>query len=85
MLAPRTVWIRVAAIIAMVVIVMAVGSLRANAHNYMTKEEIAKLPSEKVAVIKRMCAQRWADNFEMRLYCEDEQYQSLQILLERDR
>jgi hypothetical protein len=51
---------------------------------YMTKDEINALPSDKVATIKADCAKKWGDDFSMRLYCEDKQYEALKQLLERD-
>jgi hypothetical protein len=50
----------------------------------MTKQEIAQLPQDKVAAIKNHCARKWGDNFDMRLYCEDEQYKALKTLIDRD-
>jgi hypothetical protein len=48
-----------------------------------TKERIAKLPQDKVQVIKRECARRWPDNFSVRLACEDSEYEALQQLIDR--
>jgi hypothetical protein len=50
-----------------------------------TAAEIAKLPQDKVALIKQQCA-HWGNkgNFDMQLYCEDEQYVALIKVLMRD-
>ncbi|MBO4221974.1 hypothetical protein [Bradyrhizobium neotropicale] len=45
--------------------------------------EIAKLPQEKVAAVKRDCASTWQDDFRMRLYCEDKQFKAMQQLIDR--
>jgi hypothetical protein len=51
----------------------------------MTTQEIAKLPQDKVQAIKIYCERRWGTNFEMRAYCEDNQYEALKTLIERDK
>lgn len=43
----------------------------------------AKLPQDKVAAIKRDCAGRWENNFEMREFCENQQYEALQRMIDR--
>jgi hypothetical protein len=50
----------------------------------MTKEEIAQLPRDKVGVIKQTCEHKWGDNFQMRIFCEDQQYKALKLLIERN-
>ncbi|GLR88459.1 hypothetical protein GCM10007857_51710 [Bradyrhizobium iriomotense] len=45
--------------------------------------DIAKLPQDKVAVIKANCAKEWGDNFRLREYCEDLKYEALQNLISR--
>ena len=54
----------------------------ASADDY-TAADIAKLPQDKVAVIKQHCARIFSDNFEMREYCENQQYEALQRLINR--
>jgi hypothetical protein len=56
----------------------------AHAISSMSKDEIAKLPPDKVAAAKRHCANIYPDNFDMRLYCEDKQFKALQVLIERE-
>jgi hypothetical protein len=58
--------------------------VNAHASAPMSKAEIAKLPQDKVAIIKQHCARKWESNFDMRLFCEDNQYQALKTLLERE-
>jgi hypothetical protein len=48
-----------------------------------TAAEIAKLPRDMVASVKRMCAERWPDDFSQRLFCENAQYESIRTLIER--
>jgi hypothetical protein len=62
-------------------------ALTAVAHaSPMSKDEIAKLPQDKVAAIKRYCAGLYPDGeFKMRLFCEDQEFKALQTLIERDR
>jgi hypothetical protein len=55
----------------------------ASATSSMSKEEIVKLPQERVEAIRQLCARRWGHNYEMRVYCEDEQYRALKTLMER--
>jgi hypothetical protein len=50
----------------------------------MSKEEVAKLPQDKVQIIKQACQAKWESDFSMRIYCEDKQYKALKFLLERD-
>ncbi|MGY8683362.1 hypothetical protein Q2941_37130 [Bradyrhizobium sp. UFLA05-153] len=45
--------------------------------------DIAKLPQDKVATIKADCAREWGDNFRMREYRENRQYEALQHLIDR--
>jgi hypothetical protein len=49
-----------------------------------TAADIAKLPQDKVAAIKKECS-RWGDkgDFEMQQWCEDMQYRALQDLISR--
>jgi hypothetical protein len=49
-----------------------------------TAGDIAKLPQDKVAAIKRQCA-HWGEkgDFEMQQWCEDKQYQALRDLITR--
>lgn len=56
----------------------------ASAGDNMSKAEIARLPQDKVQVIKEACAREWDDDFRMRIYCEDRQYRALQALIERN-
>ncbi|MGV7212516.1 hypothetical protein [Bradyrhizobium sp. UFLA05-112] len=46
--------------------------------------DIARLPQDKVALIKQQCA-HWGNQgkFEMQRYCEDEEYEALQELINR--
>lgn len=53
------------------------------ARNGGSAAKIAKLPPDKVAIIRRHCADQWPDQFDMRLYCEDKQYDALRTLIER--
>jgi hypothetical protein len=55
------------------------------AHDPMPKSEIDKLPQDKVQSIKDTCKVQWGDNFDMRLYCEDQQYRALQTLIDRNK
>lgn len=48
-----------------------------------SKEQIARLPQEKVQIIRQHCAKDWPDDFHMRLVCEDEQYTALMLLIAR--
>jgi hypothetical protein len=57
----------------------------AHAGSAMSKDEILKLPQDKVAVIKAQCAAKWGNDFDMRIYCEDNQYKALRTLIERDK
>jgi hypothetical protein len=54
----------------------------ASADDY-SAADIAKLPQDKVVAIRRECAKDWGDNFRMREYCEDRQYEALQTLIDR--
>jgi len=54
----------------------------ASAENFRAAD-IAKLPQDKVAAVKRDCARQWGDDFRMREYCENQQYQSMQRLIDR--
>jgi hypothetical protein len=49
----------------------------------MSKEEIAQLPQDRVNAIRQYCAQRWANEYSMRIWCEDKEYQALKALLAR--
>jgi hypothetical protein len=49
----------------------------------MTKEDIAKLPQDKVEAIRKLCEQQWRNNFDMRIFCEDNQLESLKALIDR--
>jgi hypothetical protein len=51
--------------------------------NGMTKDQIAKLPPDKVQVIRKHCAHLFPDSFVMRESCEDQQYAALQRLIDR--
>ena len=62
-------------------IVTSSGSI-ANAEG-MFKEEIAKLPQDRVEGIRQLCGQQWAQNHNMRIFCEDQQHQALQSLITR--
>jgi hypothetical protein len=55
----------------------------ASAYAEMTAADIAALPQDKVRAIKASCAQQWNDNFRMREFCEDKQYEALKRLIER--
>ena len=61
---------------------MAVASA-AQAMERLSPQEINELPQDKVAVIKQHCATEWPVDFEMRVYCEDQQYVALKNLVER--
>lgn len=45
--------------------------------------DIAKLPQDKVAVVRQHCASEWPDDFRIRKLCEDQQYEALQSLINR--
>jgi len=49
----------------------------------MSQAEIAGLPREQVQAVKELCAKKWGNNFEMRVYCEDQQYKALKTLVGR--
>jgi hypothetical protein len=55
----------------------------ASASDDFSGSDIAKLPQEKVAAIKDACARKWGDDFRMREYCENQQYEALQRLIVR--
>jgi hypothetical protein len=57
---------------------------QAHAMERLNKEQIDRLPQDKVLIIKKECASHWGDNFEMRLYCEDKQFVALQQYLQRN-
>lgn len=54
----------------------------AAAANY-TASDIAKLPQDMVVAARRDCASRWGGNFDMRIWCEDKQFDALQRLINR--
>lgn len=71
--------------LALVVSACAVMPTMACSDNAMTKQEIAQLPQDQVQKIKNFCAQLFNDgNFETRIFCEDQQYKALRILMTRD-
>jgi hypothetical protein len=47
-----------------------------------TKEQIDKLPQDAVRAIRRDCAQLFQDSFALRLGCENNEYTSMQILID---
>jgi hypothetical protein len=49
----------------------------------MSKEDIAKLPQDKVEAIRQYCERKWGTNFDMRIFCEDNQFESLKALIDR--
>lgn len=49
----------------------------------MSASEIAKLPHDKVSSIRRHCTEKWGHQYDMRIYCEDQQYKALQTLIDR--
>jgi hypothetical protein len=55
----------------------------ASAGPRFSKEEISALPQDKVQAIIQYCQREWGDNFNMRIYCEDNQYQALKNLIDR--
>ncbi|KWV51979.1 hypothetical protein AS156_11190 [Bradyrhizobium macuxiense] len=61
---------------------LALGTTASSAADF-TPDEIAKLPQDAVAAIKQDCADKWGNNFEMRIYCEDKQYEALQHVIAR--
>jgi hypothetical protein len=71
--------------IALVALVLSASGSFAFARDDMPKSEIDKLPQDKVQAIKNNCKQEWGDNFDMRLFCEDNQYRALQALIERNK
>ena len=48
-----------------------------------TADEIARLPQDKVVAIKQQCLTKCGDDFRMRVYCEDRQYDALKALIVR--
>jgi hypothetical protein len=56
---------------------------QASAHEDFTPAEIAQLPSDKVQAIKKYCEKEWNENFRMRVFCEDQQYKALKVLINR--
>jgi hypothetical protein len=66
------------------VAVLAILIASVKAEMPLASSEIAKLPQDRVVAIRKFCERRWGDNFEMRIYCEDEQYKALQTLIERE-
>ena len=71
--------------IAIALAALALSASAGFARNDMPKSEIAQLPQDKVQAIKDTCKGKWADDFDMRLYCEDKQYRALQALIERNK
>jgi hypothetical protein len=55
----------------------------ANATEPMSKEEIAKLPQDRVQAARRICAERWGQDYSWRVLCEDTQFKALRALIER--
>jgi hypothetical protein len=49
----------------------------------LTSQEISTLPKDMVTEIKQHCATEWPADFEMRVYCEDNQYVALRKLMDR--
>lgn len=55
----------------------------AMASEQFNANDIARLPQSAVTDIKQYCAARWSSNYEMREYCENEQYAALKRMIER--
>jgi hypothetical protein len=68
-------------LIASALVLLATSSVFAR-DNFL-KEELARLPQDKVQIIRQHCAKHWPDDFEMREYCENNQYKALTHLIER--
>jgi len=49
----------------------------------MPKDEIDKLPQDKVQVVRRHCAEMFPTDFGTRLYCEDQEFKALKALIDR--
>jgi hypothetical protein len=64
--------------------ILMIPSVAAFPHGAMSKEEISQLPPEQVKIVKQHCLADWPNGFEMRLFCEDQQYKALQSLIDRD-
>jgi hypothetical protein len=52
------------------------------AANY-TASDIAKLPQDMVGAARKHCESLWGSNFDMRIYCENKQFDALQRLIDR--
>ena len=65
-------------------VAVAMSFTAAYAHDAMSKAEIAKLPADQVQAIKTDCARKWSTDFEMRVYCENQQYEALQTLIAQE-
>ena len=61
-----------------------IASALPSAAEGMSKAEIATLPQDKVRSIKEECERKWANDFRMRVYCEDKQYKALKFYLDRN-
>jgi hypothetical protein len=45
--------------------------------------DIARLPQDQVAIAKKHCAKVWTEEFRMRLWCEDKEFESMKKLIDR--
>jgi hypothetical protein len=62
---------------------IAVASISAASAGDFNSADIAALPQDKVVIIKQHCASRYPENFEMRVFCEDQQFSALKQLIQR--
>ena len=58
-------------------------ALASSAQAEMSKDEIDKLPQDKVQVVRRHCAEMFPTDFGTRLYCEDQEFKALKALIDR--
>jgi hypothetical protein len=51
----------------------------------LTKEEIARLPQDRVAAIQKMCERRYQgeSNYSSQVVCENREYRALKELIQR--
>jgi len=50
----------------------------------MSRDEVARLPQDKVQAVRRDCARTWGDDFSMRIYCENKGFRALKVYVERN-
>jgi hypothetical protein len=61
-----------------------IGSAAAKDDYEMTKEQVAKLPQDKVQAIQQQCARMFKTNYTMRIYCESEEFKALKTYIDRN-